>query len=101
MDTFKYPGRMLDQSNNNWLAVLRNIRKARRVWIRLGKLLRREGMEQQVSAMFYQAVVQVVLVFGSDTWVLLEAMYQKLEGVHVGFLIQGTGQKFKLHRGGT
>ena len=49
------------------MAVRRNVGKALRVWIRLGKLLSREGVEPRVSAMFYQTVFQAVLIFGADT----------------------------------
>ena len=54
---FKYLGRMLDRSDNDWPAVLHNIRKARQVWRRLGKLLRREGADPEVLSKFYHAVV--------------------------------------------
>ena len=40
---FKYLGKPLYCSNENWTVVPRNIRKARQVWGRLGKLLRRKG----------------------------------------------------------
>ena len=43
VDTFKYLGRILDRSDDNWPVVLQNFGKARRVWIRLGKLLQGEG----------------------------------------------------------
>ena len=43
--TFKYLGRILDQSDNNWPAVLWIVGKACRVWIQLGKQLWREGEE--------------------------------------------------------
>ena len=33
--------------------------------------------------MFYKATVQSVLLFGSETWVLLPATLQRLEGFHV------------------
>ena len=46
-------------------------------------------------AMFYWAVVQAVLIFGDETWFLLEAMSKNLEGVHVGFLKQMTGKTTK------
>ena len=65
---------------------------------RIRKLLRREGADPQVSEMFYQTVVQAVLLFGVETWFLLAAIYRKLEGVHVGFLRQMTGQKAKQQR---
>ena len=49
-------------------------------------------MDPLVSAMFYQAVLQAVLIFGAETWVLLVEMSRNLEGVHVGFLRQVTGR---------
>ena len=51
--------------------------------------------------MFYWAVVQAVLMFGTKACVLLVAISQNLEGVHVGFLRQMTGQKAKRQRDGT
>ena len=54
-------------------------------------MLRREGEDLILSKKFYQAVVQVVLLSGDETWVLLEAMLNNLERVHVGFLQQVTG----------
>ena len=91
--SFKYLGRILHQEENDWLAVLRNIQRARQVWGWLGKLLRQEGADPILSAKFYRAVVQAVLLFGADTSVLSAAMLKNLEGVHVGFLRQVTGMK--------
>ena len=51
--------------------------------------------------MLYQAVVQVVLIFGADTCVLLAAMSKKLEGVYMNFLRQVTGNTAKQQRDGT
>ena len=78
VDNFKYMGRILERSDKNCLAVLWDVGKYCRVWNRLGKLLRREGADPRVSAMFYRAVVQPVLLLGEETWVLSEAMYRKL-----------------------
>ena len=50
-----------------------------------------------MSAMFYRSVVQTVLLFGAEIWVLLEAIYRKLEGVYVGFLRMITGQRAVRH----
>ena len=69
----------------------RNIARARQVWGSLGKFLRREGSDLIFSSKFYRAVVQVVLLFGAETWFLTEEIMHKLEGVHVGFLWQVTG----------
>ena len=65
------------------------------------KLMRREGSDLRVSAMFYRAVVQVVLIFGVETWVMLETISRKLERANVLFLRQVTGQKDKRQKNGT
>ena len=75
---FKYIGRLLDWSDNDWLEFLQNIRKSRHIWGRLGKLLRGEGAEPTVPEMFYCAVVKVVLLFGAKTWVLTDTMIRQL-----------------------
>ena len=79
-ETFKCLGVILDRSKDNWTAVIWKVEKSRRVWNRLGKMIQREGADPRVSAMFYQAVVQIVLLFGAETWFLSEAMYRNLEG---------------------
>ena len=60
--------------------------RARSVWGRLGTLLRWEGVEPKVSEMFYRALEQAVLLFGSETWVILAAMERKVDGTHMCFL---------------
>ena len=65
VEVFKYLGWILEWSDNDCLVVLRNIRKSRQVWGRLGKLLQREGAEPSVLEKFYHTVVQVVLLFGA------------------------------------
>ena len=41
---------------------------------------------------FYRTVVQTVLLFGAETWVLLATMTKNTEGVHMGFLRKVTGK---------
>ena len=50
-------------------------------------------MDPTISENFYRAVVQSVLIFGSEIWVLMEAIMQNIEGVCVGFPRQVTGEK--------
>ena len=87
---FKYIGRQLDQLDDDWPAVLCNIRKERHVWDRLGKFLWREGVEPEFSEKFYRTVFQDVLLFESETRMFLTPIMQRLEGAHVGFLQQAT-----------
>ena len=93
VDSFKYLGWILNQVDEYWPAVLHEIWRVRQVWGRLGKLLSREGSESIILAKFYRSVVQAVLLFGSDTWVLTAVMLQNPEGVHVILLWQVTGMK--------
>ena len=46
-------------------------------------------------------MVESVLLFGAETWVLSEEMSRKLEGVHVDFLWQITTQRAEKQKGGT
>ena len=59
-------------------------------------MLRREGADSSVSEKFYGALVQAVLFFGAEMWVLSAPMAQSLEGVHVGFLRKA--KKLKAER---
>ena len=58
---FRYLGTPLDQTDDDWRAVRRNIMRTRLVWGRLGTLIRPEGAEPRVAEMFYRVVVQAVL----------------------------------------
>jgi hypothetical protein len=79
---FKYLGRLLSRNDDDWPAVHRNLSKARKSWARISRILAREGATPRVSGMFYKAVVQSVLLFGSETWVLSQPMLRALEGFH-------------------
>ena len=82
---FKYLGRLLDRSDNDCPEVPHNTRKARQVWGRLGKIIWTEGAETTVPAKFYRAVVQAMILFGAEKWMITKTMIQLLEGSHVSF----------------
>ena len=67
---FKYLWRILMATDDDWLAVVGNLGKARRSWGRLSRVLGRDGVYPKVSRAFYIDVTQAVLLFGSETWVL-------------------------------
>ena len=75
----------MDQSDYDWTVVRRNIGKEQKVWGILGRILRREGADLFTSVAFYRAVVQMVLLFGAETWVISTSTKEKLAGVHMGF----------------
>ena len=71
---FKYPWNPTDQMYDNWPAVLRNVKQARKIWGRLGKMLQKEGTDIKVLEIFYRAVVQKVILLGLEYWFLSSAM---------------------------
>ena len=88
--SFNYLRRLMYRSDDHWISILYNVSKERQVWGRLGKLLQREKTEPTVSENIYHAVVQAILLFEADKWVLTDTMIQNLEGEHVSFLGQVT-----------
>ena len=61
-------------ANNDWLAVLSNLYQARLVWKIMTRILSKEVADPRVSGFFFKAMVQVVLLFGSETWVVTPHM---------------------------
>ena len=68
--SFKYLGRIITAGYNDWPAVVGNLVKARNSWGRLIRILSREGADKSISGTFFKAVVQQVLLFRAETWVL-------------------------------
>ena len=64
--------------------------RTRSFWGILRTLLRREGADPMVAAMFYRDLVQAIIIYGSEMWLLFVAMESKFEGMHTGFLRQIT-----------
>ena len=71
---FKYLGRVLTNTDDDWPAVAGNIRKAQASWGRLARILGREGADLKVTCSFYTALTQQVLLFGEESWVLTNRM---------------------------
>ena len=75
--------------------------RARSVWGILGTLLRQCGEEPRVSEIFYRMVVQAILLYGSETWVLSASMENRVEGTHTEFLRLITGKRSRRLGDGT
>jgi len=79
---FKYLGRWLDDDDTDISLVFANIRNAERQWSMIRRLLCRRGASRKVMVRFYLAVVQSVLLYGSETWVLSHRLLRRLEAFH-------------------
>jgi hypothetical protein len=82
VNTFRYLGRPLSMTDEDWPAVYRNLTKARAKWGRLARVLTREGACPRTAGKFYKVVVQSVLLYGCETWVVTPAIRKVLEGFH-------------------
>ena len=71
---FTYLERVMTAGDDDWLAVVGNLAKARRSWGRLQRILRREGATPRISGSFFKAVVQQVLLFRVETWVVTPSL---------------------------
>ena len=97
---FRYLGRILTSTDNDWPAVARNLYRARTMWGRLARILGREGADPKVSQMFYIAVTQQVLLFGAESWVLTGKMESALDAFQGRVARRLTGRVPRLGRDG-
>ena len=86
--------------NDNWPAVAGNLEKARKSWGRMQEILRREGATTRVSVNFFKAVVQQVLLFGAETWVVTPKMERALSAFLHGAARRLTGRQPQREKDG-
>jgi hypothetical protein len=82
VDMFKYLGRHLSATGNDKIAVQHNLSKAQKRWGRVSVILKREGADKKTMSNFYKAIVQSILLYGSDTWELPQDAYNPLNTFH-------------------
>ena len=73
-----------------------NLRKAWTEWDRFSRILVRGGSNMQVSGIFFKAVVQVVILFGLETWVTNPHMGQAMGSSQHGVARGIMGRKTKI-----
>ena len=78
--SFRYLGRVILAADDDCQAVVRNLFWARAVWRRMTCILSRDGASPRVSDFFIKSMVQAVLLFGLETWVVLPRMVKVLGG---------------------
>ena len=74
--SLKYLGRVLSALDDYWTSVVQNLSNARMVWRIMSRILSREGVRSRVSGFFFKAIVQSVLLFGTEMWVVNPHMGQ-------------------------
>ena len=91
--------RVISMDDDDVPAMRHNLKKARKTWVRLRKVLEKEEVSSKVTGMFYQGVVASRLLYGSETWVLPPSGLRALEGFHVEAARRLTGMKPKKVNG--
>ena len=79
---FQYLGRTVEENDQDRPAIQRNLKRAREKWGKIGRILSREGAKPRTMATFYKAIVQSVLLYGSETWALTDSLMQNLRSFH-------------------
>ena len=77
--------------------ILENMRKS---LAHLTRILGREGANPRVSGIFFKVIVQVVLILGSETWVLTPCMEQALGNCQHRVVRRITGNHLKRREEG-
>ena len=90
---FRYLGQVLTAGYNDCLVVVGNLGKERNSLGRLSLILRREGADPKVLGSFYKAVVQAVILFRVETWVLTPRMERALDSFQHRVAQQITGRQ--------
>ena len=80
--SFKYLGRILLSPDDDWPLAEQNIRQAQGKWEKMVNILGSEGADKRTAGIFYVAVVQAVILFWSETWVLTHFQENSLSGFH-------------------
>ena len=89
--SFKYLGRVILEMEDNWPEVVRKLAQAKTVWSRMLRILSREGATPRMSGFFFKAVIQAVLLFGAEIWVVILQMGKALGGFQAQVTRQLTG----------
>ena len=80
--SFKYLEQIIMAADEDWTALVRNLRKARRKWERLMRVMSRERADARTLVHIYLAVVQLVLLYRSETWVMTPCIRMVLGRFH-------------------
>ena len=90
---FKYLGWAMTAGDDYWPAVVGNLQRARKIWRRLSRILSREGEDPKVSGKYLKAMMQAVLLFQAETWLITPRMELALRSFQHRVARRLTGRK--------
>ncbi len=101
MEVFKHLGCLLAYDDKDAQAVQGNLKKAHGVWARLSCTIMAENASPNACGIFYKATMQLILLFGSETWNLSPSSLKLLKGFHIRAAWRMTGKRPVKLRDGT
>ena len=90
---FKYLDRILSESENERPEVVHKFLQSPQKWARLSMVLIREGAHAWKLGIIYVAVVQVIFLYGLDTWVMTLHIRRVLGRFHRKVVCRLTGRQ--------
>jgi len=94
-------GRILDETDDDSYALQRQLARARTKWGRIASVLRSQGVKPRAMGYFYKAVVQTILLYGSETWVVTDFLLKQLRSFHSRVARYITGRHIRQNADGT
>ena len=83
MSSFKYLGRIITDTNDDLEAIDLQLKKARMTFGRIGKIIKKKTKgSPKTMAIFYKVIIQLVLLYGSELWVISKHAHKKLQRFH-------------------
>ena len=92
-DSFNYLGRIISEADDDWPAVVRNLCRVQQKWARLTRVLSREGTDDRTLVQIYLEVVQSVMLYVSETWVITPCSGRVWGGFHHRVALRLTGRQ--------
>jgi hypothetical protein len=93
VEVFKYLGWLISHDDADNQAMLSNLRRARRCWAWVSRVLWAENVTPKTCGMFYKATLQAMQLYGSETWSLSLTSTKHLDGFHICAAWQMLGKR--------
>ena len=88
-------GRIYTNNDDDTWYILDNLDRAQKRWNSIAKILKRESADAVCMAKIYPAVVQAVLLYEADSWVVSDRNMKRLRSFHRRALRYMTGDHIK------
>ena len=69
-----YLGCTVTYNYHDCMSMYRNLQKLQQRWVIVGKVMSKTGMIVRAQGMMYKAFIQLLFLYGNDSWVLTGGM---------------------------